>query len=41
MKKHKMIITLAGLAAVVATTATVAAYTLASDGQKTHHPRTT
>ena len=32
MKKHKMIITLAGLAAVVATTATVAAYTLASDG---------
>ena len=32
MKKHKMIITLAGLVAVVATTVTVAAYTLAGDG---------
>ena len=32
MKKHKMLISLAGLAAVVATTATVAAYTLAGDG---------
>ena len=32
MKKHKMIISLVGLAAVVATTATVAAYTLAGDG---------
>ena len=32
MKKHKILITLAGLAVAVATTATVAAYTLAGDG---------
>ena len=32
MKKQKMLITLAGLVAVVATSATVAAYTLAGDG---------
>ena len=32
MKKHKMLITLAGLVVAVATTATVAAYTLAGDG---------
>ena len=32
MKKHKMLISLAGLAVAVATTATVAAYTLAGDG---------
>ena len=32
MKKHKMLITLASLAVAVATTATVAAYTLAGDG---------
>ena len=32
MKKQKMLITLAGLVAVVATTATVAAYTLTGDG---------
>ena len=32
MKKQKMLITLAGLVVAVATTATVAAYTLAGDG---------
>ena len=32
MKKHKMLITLAGLVVALATTATVAAYTLAGDG---------
>ena len=32
MKKHKMLITLAGLVAVVATSATIAAYTLTGDG---------
>ena len=32
MKKHKMLISLAGLVVAVATTATVAAYTLAGDG---------
>ena len=32
MKKYKMLISLAGLVAAVATTATVAAYTLAGDG---------
>ena len=32
MKKHKMLITLAGLVAVVATSATITAYSLASDG---------
>ena len=32
MKKHKILITLAGLVVAVATTATVAAYTLAGDG---------
>ena len=35
MKKHKILISLAGLAAAVATTATVAAYTLAGDGSGT------
>ena len=35
MKKHKMLITLAGLAVAVTTTATVAAYTLAGDGPST------
>ena len=32
MKKHKMLITLAGLVAVVATSATITAYSLAGDG---------
>ena len=35
MKKQKMLITLAGLVVAVATTATVAAYTLAGDGSPT------
>ena len=38
MKKYKMLISLAGLVAAVATTATVAAYTLAGDGSGPPRP---